>query len=46
MRRAAKEWEAGVDVWIGAVDEKLNGKGMIVPGVGDVGDRLFGTKGK
>jgi uracil phosphoribosyltransferase len=35
-----------VQVWVGAVDEKLDQKGMIVPGVGDVGDRLFGTKGK
>ena len=28
----------------GAVDEKLNEKGYIVPGLGDAGDRLFGTK--
>ena len=45
VRRAAEEWE-GVEIWIGGVDMELNGKGMIVPGVGDVGDRLFGTKGK
>jgi len=25
------------------VDEKLNGKGYIVPGLGDAGDRMFGT---
>ena len=43
VRRAAEEWE-GVEIWIGGVDMELNGKGMIVPGVGDVGDRLFGTK--
>ena len=28
----------------GAVDEKLNEKGYIVPGLGDAGNRLFGTK--
>ena len=45
MRRAAAEWE-GVELWVGGVDPKLDAKGMICPGVGDVGDRLFGTKGK
>lgn len=35
-----------VEVWVGAVDEGLNDKGMIKPGLGDVGDRLFGTLGK
>ena len=33
-----------VDVYLAAVDEKLNEKGYIVPGWGDCGDRLFGTK--
>lgn len=33
-----------VPVWTAAVDEKLNEKGYIVPGLGDAGDRLFGTK--
>lgn len=33
-----------VDIYVGAVDEKLNEKGYIVPGLGDAGDRLFGTK--
>ena len=45
VKRAAEEWDE-VEVWVGGVDEKLDAKGMIVPGVGDVGDRLFGTKGK
>jgi uracil phosphoribosyltransferase len=35
---------ADVDIYLAALDEKLNGKGYIVPGLGDVGDRLFGTK--
>ena len=33
-----------VEVYIAALDEKLNEKGYIVPGLGDCGDRLFGTK--
>jgi uracil phosphoribosyltransferase len=33
-----------VPIWCAAVDEKLNEKGYIVPGLGDAGDRLFGTK--
>ena len=33
-----------VPVWTAAVDEKLNEKGYILPGLGDAGDRLFGTK--
>lgn len=33
-----------IDVYIAAMDEKLNEHGYIVPGLGDAGDRLFGTK--
>jgi uracil phosphoribosyltransferase len=33
-----------VDIYAAAVDEKLNEKSYIVPGLGDAGDRLFGTK--
>ena len=33
-----------VDIFLAAKDEKLNEKGYIVPGLGDCGDRLFGTK--
>lgn len=33
-----------VDIFIAALDEKLNEKGYIVPGLGDAGDRMFGTK--
>ncbi|MEA4970047.1 MAG: uracil phosphoribosyltransferase [Candidatus Pelethousia sp.] len=33
-----------VDIFIAAIDEKLNDHGYIVPGLGDAGDRLFGTK--
>ncbi|MCE5342346.1 MAG: uracil phosphoribosyltransferase [Eubacteriales bacterium] len=33
-----------VDIYVAACDEKLNEHGYIVPGLGDAGDRLFGTK--
>jgi uracil phosphoribosyltransferase len=33
-----------VEIFVAAVDEKLNDHGYIVPGLGDAGDRLFGTK--
>ena len=33
-----------VDIYIGSMDEKLNETGYIVPGLGDAGDRIFGTK--
>ena len=33
-----------VDIYIAALDEKLNDKAYITPGLGDAGDRLFGTK--
>ncbi len=39
-----KEECPGVDIYVAAVDEKLNDHGYIVPGLGDAGDRLFGTK--
>ncbi len=37
------EAHPGVDIYIGAADCCLNDKGYIVPGLGDAGDRLFGT---
>lgn len=33
-----------IDIYVAAVDEKLNEHGYIVPGLGDAGDRIFGTK--
>lgn len=41
---AIQEIHPDVDIYIAALDEKLNEKGYIVPGLGDAGDRLFGTK--
>lgn len=42
--QAVQKQHDDVDIFIGAVDEKLNDHGYIVPGLGDAGDRLFGTK--
>jgi len=39
-----QEVHPDVDIYIGALDEKLNNHGYIVPGLGDAGDRIFGTK--
>jgi uracil phosphoribosyltransferase len=44
--RAANEWPEGVEIWLAGLDEELNERGMIKPGLGDVGDRLFLTLGK
>src|SRR5277367_2829193 len=33
-----------VEIWTAAIDEKLNEHGYIVPGLGDAGDRMFGTR--
>ena len=33
-----------VEIWTAAIDQKLNDHGYIVPGLGDAGDRMFGTK--
>ena len=41
---AVRKAHPDVDVYAGAVDEKLNEVGYIVPGLGDAGDRIFGTK--
>ena len=42
--RFIREKHPDVDIYCGAVDEKLNEHGYIVPGLGDAGDRIFGTK--
>ena len=39
-----QEAHPDVDLYIGALDEQLNDHGYIVPGLGDAGDRIFGTK--
>ena len=39
-----QEVHPDVDIYIGALDDHLNEHGYIVPGLGDAGDRIFGTK--
>ena len=41
---AVQKAHPDVDIYIAAIDEKLNENKYIVPGLGDAGDRLFGTK--
>ena len=33
-----------VPIWTAAIDERLNDHGYILPGLGDAGDRMYGTK--
>ncbi len=42
--RAVEDMHPDVDIYLAALDEKLNEKGYILPGLGDAGDRIFGTK--
>ena len=42
--KALTDAHPDVEIYIGAIDEKLNDHGYIVPGLGDAGDRIFGTK--
>ena len=39
-----EEHHPAVDIYLAALDEKLNDVGYILPGLGDAGDRIFGTK--
>ena len=41
---AVRKAHPDVDLYVAAVDEKLNEHAYIVPGLGDAGDRIFGTK--
>ncbi len=41
---AMQQAHPDVDIYVAHIDEKLNEHGYIVPGLGDAGDRLFGTK--
>ncbi|MGN1315666.1 MAG: uracil phosphoribosyltransferase [Acutalibacteraceae bacterium] len=42
--KALSEAHPDVDIIVASLDEKLNDHGYIVPGLGDAGDRIFGTK--
>ena len=42
--KAVQEAHPDVDIYVAAIDDKLNEHAYIVPGLGDAGDRIFGTK--
>ena len=42
--KAVEEAFPDVHIFLASLDEKLNEKGYILPGLGDAGDRIFGTK--
>ncbi|KAI5457759.1 uracil phosphoribosyltransferase-domain-containing protein [Mariannaea sp. PMI_226] len=46
LKRVAAEWPEGAEIWVAGVDKELTQTGMLKPGLGDVGDRLFLTIGK
>ncbi|KAG5925852.1 hypothetical protein E4U42_003890 [Claviceps africana] len=46
IRKAAEEWHEGTELWIAGLESKLTREGMLEPGLGDIGDRLFLTLGK
>ena len=42
--KALSEAHPDIEIYVGCVDERLNDDAYIVPGLGDAGDRIFGTK--
>jgi len=42
--KAVQEAHPDVDIYLAAIDERLNEHAYIIPGLGDAGDRIFGTK--
>lgn len=46
VRKAAEEWPEGTELWIAGLESKLTREGMLEPGLGDIGDRLFLTIGR
>jgi uracil phosphoribosyltransferase len=42
--RRLEEHHPDVDIYVAAIDERLNQDGYILPGLGDAGDKIFGTK--
>ena len=42
--KAVQEQHPDVDIYLAALDEKLNERNYILPGLGDAGDRIFGTR--
>ncbi|WP_412973322.1 uracil phosphoribosyltransferase [Glaciecola sp. MF2-115] len=42
--KAVQEAHPDVDIYVAAVDDRLNEQGYILPGLGDAGDKIFGTR--
>ena len=42
--KTVQEQHPDVDIYLAALDEGLNDKNYILPGLGDAGDRIFGTR--
>ena len=42
--KVIQERHPDVDIYVASIDERLNENAYIVPGLGDAGDRIFGTK--
>ena len=42
--KAVEDQHPDVDIYLAALDEGLNDKKYILPGLGDAGDRIFGTR--
>ena len=45
LQHAAEAWPTGTELWVAGVDPRTDDDGMIQPGLGDIGDRLFRTMG-
>ncbi|KAJ5664666.1 hypothetical protein N7462_011479 [Penicillium macrosclerotiorum] len=43
INNVAHAWPEGAEICVGAIDKELDDKGYVKPGLGDIGDRLFGT---
>lgn len=43
LGNVASAWPEGTKIVVGATDEELDESGYVKPGLGDIGDRLFGT---
>ena len=41
---AVQKVHPDVDIYTASIDERLNEKGYILPGLGDAGDKIFGTR--
>lgn len=46
VARTLENEKLKVKIYVGGIDKDINEKGMIVPGIGDIGDRLFVARGK